>query len=185
MRSIARSPGSTRNVATRAEADGRAVRQRDRQRGQILDRLSIRRTEQQAHRHFALGGAQLAQPIAAHGGRDGGCDRLRRQVQLRRAVAIDDDVNLLVAAARLGVHAFQAGDRGELSRHLERQVVEPLGRVARQLQAEALARSLLVELEARLADEDLRHLVGDPLHHVLRAHAGRVLRRQLQQASAR
>ena len=91
-----------------AEADGRTVGQRDGQRSEIFDRLSIGRAEQQAHRDLALGGSQLAQTIAAHGGCNSGGDHLRRQAQLRRAVAVDHDVDLLVAAAGLGVHAFEA-----------------------------------------------------------------------------
>ena len=130
-------------------------------------------TESDTHVDFARFAPELAQVLAAH--RDG--DRLRDlaggQADGRRTVAIDDDPDLLVTALGIGTHVLEAFDRLERSRDIRAEFIEDRGRVARYLEAEALASALLVELEVRLADRQRRHVLLDALDD-LRGRQGRV-----------
>ena len=160
MRLISRSLGLHDEVGDGAELHPRAVRQRERHAREVLDRLAIGFAEREPHRDLAVRGAQLGQPVAAHRAGHGQRHVLGGETELRDLVAIDDHLHFLVAGARLGAHGLEAGDRRQALRDVERDLGQALGRVAGELQAEvAAARGGVVELEARLADDDLGHLL--------------------------
>jgi len=83
-----------------------------------LDGLAVRLPERKPHRELAVGRPQLGQLVAAHRAGDGHGDLLGRESELGRAVAIDDDLHLLLAGARLGAHGFESLDGGQPVGHL-------------------------------------------------------------------
>ncbi len=103
----ARSLGDA-EIGHRGEWHARAAGQVDGKLGQVVDALPVGFAECESQSEFAFGTAELAQPIAAHSRGHGLRHVGGSEAEGSGALAVHDDLNLVITLARLGAHGFQA-----------------------------------------------------------------------------